>query len=335
MSSRGFRCRGADRQAGVSLVELMIGLGLGMVLVAALLLLFANASSSGHNLARAGAQIENGRYVSELLREEMQLAGFYGEMSVRGAVYSTPDPCSVVVTGWAAAPLTIPTPVTGYLGSDALGCLADRKPGTQAIAVRRLGTVAVAPSTLDIARAQYYVQYSFCTDDMPPLLRSGIDPVGFTLRNRGCAAVNTVRPYVSRIYYVASCRRCGSVPDTNPTLKRVDMVGDQLVTTSLADGIDDLRFEYGFDQDGNGSPDIWLAAPGAAGPTAAWSNVMAVKLYFITRSLDKAEGRALAGAQTFQLGGLGTVVTADDGYTRSLFSTLVRLVNPSAALEAQ
>ena len=317
------------------MVELMIGLGLGMVLVASLLLLFANASSSGHNLARAGAQIENGRYVSELLREELQLAGFFGEMSVRGAVYSTPDPCSVVPTGWAATPLTIPAPVTGYLGSDVLDCLADRKPGTQAIAVRRLGTQSVAPSTLDIAKALYHVQISFCADDMAPLLRSGIDPVGFTLRNRGCTAVNTVRPYVSRIYYVARCRRCGDAADSNPTLKRVDLIGAQLITTSLADGIDDLRFEYGFDQDGNGSPDVWLPEPGAAGPTALWSNVMAVKLHFITRSLDKAEGRALAGAQTFQLGGLGSVTTADDGYTRSVYSSLIRLINPSGALEVQ
>ena len=323
------------RQAGVTLIELMVGLGLGMVLVSAMLLLFANASSNGHNLARASSQIENGRYVSDLMREELQLAGFYGEVSRRNAVYSTPDPCETTPTGWSATPLTLPAPITGFSADDALPCIADRKAGTHAIAVRRLGSEPVAAASLQAARAEYHVQYSFCNEDLPPVLIFGVDPVGFTLRNRGCSGVNPVRPYFSRIYYIARCRRCSDSTDEEPTLKRVDLVGNGLVSTGLADGIEDMRFEYGFDQDGNGSPDVWLAAPAAGGGASQWSNVMAVKLHFITRSLDKVQGRALAGAQTFQLGGLGALTTPDDGYKRLLYSATIRLVNPSGALEAQ
>ena len=328
-------CGAARRQTGATLIELMVGLGIGMVLVAALLLLFANASSNGHNLARAGTQIENGRYVSELLREELQLAGFYGEVSLRQAIYSSPDPCETTPTGWAGTPLTLPEPITGYPAGEVPACLADRKPGSHAIAVRRLGTEAVPAETVVAARNEYHVQYSFCRDDLPPGLLFGVDPVGFTLRNRGCNAVNPVRPYLSRIYYVARCRRCGTGGDEQPTLKRVDLVGSQLVTTALADGIEEMRFEYGFDQDGNGSPDVWRAAPTVGGPSSQWSNVMAIKLHFITRSLDKVDNRALAGEQTFQLGGLGSLTTPDDGYKRNLYSATIRLVNPSAALEAQ
>lgn len=322
-------------QAGATLIELMVGLGIGMVLVAALLLLFSNASSNGHNLARAGAQIENGRYVSELMREELQLAGFYGEIALRQAIYSDPDPCETTPTGWAVTPLTLPSPITGFGADDALPCLADRKPGTHAIALRRLGTETVPASTLVAARGEFHAQVSFCNDDLPPALIVGVDPVGFTLRDRGCSAVNPVRPYISRIYYVATCRRCGERSDTEPTLKRVDLVGQQLVTTALADGIEDMRFEYGFDQDANGSPDTWLPAPAAGGPASQWSNAMAIKLHFITRSFEKVQGRALGGAQRFQLGGLGTVTTPDDGYKRHLYSATIRLVNPSGALEAQ
>ncbi len=323
------------RQRGTSLIELMVGLALGLAITAALLLLFANASANGQNLARAGVQIENGRYVSELLHEDLRLAGFYGESPARGAIYATPNPCSTVPTGWTGVPYTLPTPVQGVGPGDVLDCLAYRKSGTQAIVVRRLGVERVNPATLSSTNAQYHVQYSFCQDDVStPRLIFSADPSVFTLRNRACAAPNTVRPYVSRIYYVARCNRCPS-GDTTPTLKRVDLVGGQLVTTALAEGIDDLRLEYGFDLDMNGSADTYLAGLGGSGGTTAWENVMAIKLHFITRSLDKATGSGLATAQQFELGGIGTVNVAYDGYTRRAYSSVVRLVNPSGARELQ
>jgi type IV pilus assembly protein PilW len=321
------------RQRGMTLVELMVGLTLGLVISAALLLLFANASANSQNMARSGVQIENGRYVSELLREDLRLAGFYGETPVRGAIYSTPDPCSTVPTGWVGVPYTLPAAVQGYGPGDALGCLVDRKPGTYAIAVRRLGIDRVNPAAIASPNSQHYVQYTFCVDDASSSrLVFHTDPAQFTLRNRACNAPNVVRPYVVRLYYVASCHRCPG--DSTPTLKRVELIGNELVTTSLAEGIDDLRFEYGFDDDSNGSADTYLTSLGASGGSTAWANVMAIKVHFITRSLDKATG-SLATAQQFELGGTGTVNVARDGYTRRAYSSVVRLVNPSGAREMQ
>lgn len=322
-------------QQGLTLVELMVGLTLGLVITTSLLLLFANASANGQNLARSGVQIENGRYVSELLRDDLRLAGFYGETSVVGATYATSDPCSTAPANWNGIPFTLPNPVQGYGPSEVLACLTNRKAGTYAIAVRRVGVETVDPATLSASNTQNYVQYSFCIDDVAtPRLIFGTDHTLFALRNRACSATNTVRRYVSRIYYVATCNRCGT-GDTTPTLKRVDLVGNQLVTTALAEGIDELRFEYGFDNDGNGSADTYRTALGALGPSAAWSNVMTVKAHFVTRSLDKAVGSQLATAQQFQLGGAGTVNTTEDGYTRRAYSSAIRLVNPSSVRELQ
>lgn len=324
------------RQLGLTLIELMVGLTLGLIISAALLLLLANASTNGQNLARSGMQIENGRYVTELLREDLRMAGFFGETSVGGAVYEDPDPCSTAPTGWQGLPYTLPSPVRGYLPSDALTCVTDRKPDTDAIAVRRLGIDTVDVATVASGNTQYYVQYSFCVDDVStPRLLFGTDPAGLTLRNRACTGVNRVRPYVSRIYYVASCNRCGADADGIPTLKRVDLVGKQLVTTALAEGIETLRFEYGFDTDNNGSADAYLDTLAPTGPAASWANVMAVKAHFVTRSLDKTVGAQLATSQQFQLGGTQVVNTVADGYTRRAYSSAIRLVNPSGARELQ
>ena len=241
-------------QRGLTLVELMVGITLGLVIVAALLVLFANASSSGQNLARSSAQIENGRYVSEILREDIRLAGFWGEMPTppTGPDYTNPDPCLTTPIGFASpsasSALGLPTPIWGIKTTDVVSCLNNRKAGTAALAIRYLSTAA--PIAAAAASApQYYVQYSFCgTDIYPsvPLLKFDTTSANFTLKNFACSAANSVRAYVSRIYYVADCNVC-SPSDGIPTLKRVDLVGSTLQTTSVAEGIEQLRFEYGFD----------------------------------------------------------------------------------------
>ena len=328
--------RSSRGQRGLTLIELMVGLTLGLIVITSLLLVLAHASTRGQELERTSIQIENARYVAELFREDLRMAGFFGETSVGGALYTQPDPCSVAPIGWNGAPLTFPAPVQGYGAGDVLGCLNNRRAGTDAIVVRHVGVDAVDPATIPGGNSQYYVQYSYCVADVAsPRLLFGTDRSAFTLRNRACTGVNLVRSYVSRIYYVADCNNCGVGGDTTPTLKRVDLVGNTLVTTALAEGIETLRFEYGFDIDGDGAPDTYLTALGALGPTAAWSNVVALKVHFITRSLDKTTLQNIAASQDFQLGGIGVVSTANDGYTRKAYSSAIRLVNPSAVRESQ
>jgi type IV pilus assembly protein PilW len=323
-------------QRGFTLVELMVGLTLGLVITTALLLLFANASSRGQDVARTAIQVENGRYVAELLREDLRLAGFYGETAVAGAIYSQPDPCSTTPTGWSGLPLGLPTPVQGYGPADVLPCLDNRRAGTDAIAVRRVSVDPVQVASLAAGNTQHYVQYSYCSiDALAPRLIFSTVAADFNMRNRACNAFNTVRAYVSRIYYIADCNRCGAGGDSIPTLKRVELVGGQLTTTALAEGVEMLRLEYGFDIDGDGSPDTYLLRPGAAGPSALWSNVVALKAHFITRSADPNPNAATMGAQEFQLGATEVIATAADGYGRKAYSSAIRLVNPSSSREVQ
>ena len=148
------------RQRGLTLVELMVGLTLGLIVVSSLLLVMAHASTRGQELQRTSIQIENGRYVAELFREDLRMAGFFGETSVAGALYSQPDPCSTAPVGWNGAPLTFPAPVQGYAAADVLPCLADRRPLTDAIVIRRVGVDAVDPATIPVGNTQYYVPYS-------------------------------------------------------------------------------------------------------------------------------------------------------------------------------
>jgi type IV pilus assembly protein PilW len=327
-----------QRQGGFTLVELMVGLTIGLIVVTALLVLFANASSTGQNLGRSSEQIENGRYVSELLREDIRLAGMYGEMpdSPTPPVYTNPDPCLTTPTGFVNSPFGLPAPVQGFKPADVVACLTNRKAGTSAIAIRRL-SVDTTPTASVVAGAnQYYVQYSFCkSDPSGTLLIFNKTSASFTLKNFACTATNPVRAYVSRVYYIADCNVCGT--DTTPTLKRLELIGNTTVITPLAEGIEELRFEYGFDTDGDGSTDTYLTdsnSPAVAGATSLWENVMTVKVHFIVRSLQKVGGGpSTAAATPFLLGNAASAADPGDGYSRRVYSTTIRLNNPSGARE--
>ncbi len=328
------------RDQGFTLVELMVGLAIGLIVVTALLVLFANASSSGQNLARSSIQIENGRYVSELLREDLRLAGFFGEVpdSPAPANYTNPDPCLVdaASTGFVNSPFGLPAPIQGFKTTDVVACLSDRKAGTSAVAIRRLSVDTTA--TASAVANQDYVQYSFCaTDPAATQMIAGRGAGTFTLQNFACTATNPVRAYVSRIYYIATCNRCGAGGDNVPTLKRVDRIAGALVTTPLVEGVEELRFEYGFDTDTDGTADTYLVddnAPALAGAASLWQNAMTVRAHFIVRSLDKVTGGpTTAAAEPFVLGRAASAADPGDGFARRVYSTTIRLVNPSGSRE--
>ena len=70
-----------------------------------------------------------------------------------------------------------------------------------------------------------------------------------------------------------------------------------------------------------------------SGPQSLWENVVALRLHAIVRSPEPVSGGRAAAAQSFQLGGIGALQTPADGYVRRLYTTTVRLENPSAARE--
>src|SRR4051812_107713 len=88
-----------NRQYGVSLIELMIGVTLGLLIITGLTAVFVNSSRARAETEKTSQQIENGRYAAQLLIDELQLAGYYGEMKPTTVVAPTPatmpDPCSI------------------------------------------------------------------------------------------------------------------------------------------------------------------------------------------------------------------------------------------------
>ena len=330
--------RAPGRQGGFSLIELMVGVTIGLMLVAGLAVLFANSSQSAAEHEKSLRQIENGRYAVDLLAEDLSVAGYFGE-AVAESMAATVSPCSPsaavaadLEAKRAATPPKLPFGVQGLTGdeADALGCLDHHVAGTPALVVRRLVTTAVPVASMEVGHV--HVQASNNTSDLNATYLAATTAAPLVLKNMD-GTVNKVRRYQSRVYYVSSCSDCGV--DTIPTLKRLELKGDHVVVTPIAEGIERIGFDYGFDTDADAIPNTWIGLNGAgagaastAAAAAGWGNVVAVRVNLLARTTEGSAG--FTDTRTYEIGLDGTASTTsvgpfDDAYKRRAYSTTVRL----------
>jgi type IV pilus assembly protein PilW len=316
----------ADRsQRGFSLVELMIAITIGMLVVAALLALFLNITRNNRELAKANTQIENGRFAIQLLQNDLVHAGFWGELRP-AAPTAIPDPC-LAVGSWDAAYKAnmLGVPVMGFSDSTFPStCTTVSSPQTNSdvLVVRHANTCTWNSAGCDGGADEGpHIQVSNCTASNPPEVAYVVeaDSAEFTLTNNNCTTVAPRRKVVSNIYYVS-----------DDVLMRSSFTdGAYQAAQPLIEGIEALRFEYGIDADGDGSPDNYLSAP----PTTLvqLANIVAVKVHVLARNLEATPG--YTHNKTYQLGNTTVITPANDGFKRHVFSTTVRLVNPSGRRE--
>ena len=323
---------------GFSLVELMVALAIGLVLVAGLATLFANSSRTGAEIDKSMRQIENGRYAAELLSENVGIAGYYGELVRDGLTVATPAVASLCSTaiaslGWDNAALTIPAAVTGLTATQAaaLSCLSDYKTGTAALVLRHVDTSTVVAGASTNGSA--YLQTSRCSTDLTATkFVFSTASTDFTLRDINCATVNSVQRYVVRIYYIASCNECGGI-DTTPTLKRAELVGNQMVVSPLVEGLEEVTFDYGFDTNNDGGPEIYRS--GLSGVAAAadndWNNVVGIRMHLLSRTIETSAG--FVDRKTYDMGLAGTRGSFNDAYKRRAYTVTVRINNVAGPRE--
>lgn len=186
---------------------------------------------------------------------------------------------------------------------------------------------------------------------------------GFVFTKRDCTASADKRKFVSNLYYI---RSYGAKPgDGVPTLVRssFDLAAGELKqqpADALIEGIEGFRVMYGVDRlsdtgvavnytqsvawvdplnrtspanRGDGVPEEYVNAGAltCTGPAACdAANVTVAKIYVLARSLEPTPG--YTDSKTYQLGDQ-TLGPFNDSFKRHVFTTTVRLVNPSGRRE--
>lgn len=365
LSAEGFsvRPRGLTQQRvrravsrGFSLVELMVAIALGMVIMTALVALFSNMSRTNNELAKTSQLIENGRFAIQFLQEDLSHAGFWGAID---ADEDTPalDPLvatamPTVCTAYADWPADakaldvnldsyksslLAIPVEGFAnGSTLAGCgVSNVVTQSDVLLVRHANTcVAGSAGCAGGSDTGPHIQLSGC--------RTGLDGPSYVLDDSGslhlkdCTTGAPRRKMIQNIYYVAN--NAQGVPN----LMRITFDrGAYSSPQPLIEGIQAFQVEFGIDNLGSNGLAISATNPGdgnadeyvdcAPCALAQLQNVVAVKVHVLARNLEPTAG--YTDNKVYQLGSL-TIPAANDRFKRHVFSTTVRLVNPSSRREA-
>jgi type IV pilus assembly protein PilW len=347
------------RQQGLSLIELMVSMAIGLGLLAALSTVFVNSSRSQAELARAAQQIENGRFATQTLQDDLWHAGFYG----RYVAYSTtapaalPDPCSINLDTAVAVPTPLQNAlvfgVQGYNDAAAVpaalaGCLSadDLLPGTDILVVRRTESRTSAVGALN-AKTIYLQSVAESYDPvsltaLSPIIAKGNPSATFNQASPTTSELGEIRRFHVHIYFIAKCSvpaggaaNCNAGADSGkpiPTLKRLEInAAGAFEVVPLVEGIENLQVEYGIDTvpaglpagspyAGDGMPESYKAAPTAT----EFSQVVAVRLFVLARATEASV--SYVDSKTYDLGLHGAVVGSGP-YKRQVFTTVVRLQN--------
>lgn len=336
------RTRMAARRGerGLTLVELMVAILISMFMVGALIVLYLNNNAARVELDRSSRQIENGRFAIDMLRDDIALAGYYGELSARDiAEFREANPCTTAAAnmGWSTAaaptPVRAPAPLQGPGTSTTLpaswGCAnVNQKDDTGYLIVRRLSPTIVAPAAA-LANTLYVQSNGCLTGTVTHRLALGPGATNFDLKGPDCTSLSPARAYVSRLYYVATCGVC-SPSDGVPTLKMRELQGNSIVERIVSDGIEDLQFEFGRDTNGDGVVDDFVAN----GTASDWPNVVAVRIRLISRATSASPG--YTDAKSYDRGSLFTAYSPAAGETqfkRRSYTALVSLPNVAGPRE--
>ena len=353
----------ATRQAGLSLIELMIAITIALFLLIGLVSVFATSNQTYLDLGKASQQIENGRFAVQILTDDIGQAGFYGRYAVTpAAIAYPPDPC--VNNNAATLKTALYFPVQGYNnahpGAPLTACLplANYLAGTDILVVRRIdsnvsaGEGAPAPNPTPAnsiiagaLQANYFYLQANADSTATPVLGVGTgvaatDQATFPLKNKDSTSYAPVRRYHLHVYFIAPCSVpadgtsvCTGGGDDNgrpiPTLKRIELTSNGVMSViPLVEGIENLQFDYGVDSDKDSVPDA--AASQDPGSAANWSNVVTVRISVLARNLEPTNG--YVDDKTYDMGAAGGY-TPNGPYKRHVYNAVARIVNPASRRE--
>ncbi|QYJ78074.1 PilW family protein [Shewanella acanthi] len=312
-------------QHGLSLVELMVAMVIGLFLTAGVFTMFSMSSSNVTTTSQFNQLQENGRIALAILERDISQIAFMGDMTGTDFILGVNTTLKTAVAndciGAGLNNATLPNNqpahfrrLWGYENGDSsetLSCLTSEnvKSETDVIQLKRF----IGPSLSEGPTNTINV----VTNTSEAIFFTGKEPVDIPIENA------RLWEYQHHVYYIEN------ESQNIPVLKRKTLGINGMGTgQQLVEGIDNIRYLYGFDNDGDSTPDSFVSAENV--DVAMWDNVgfqrlVAIKIFILVRSIN--EDRSYTNETTYQLGDK-TIRPPEDHYRRKVLSTTVVLENP-------
>ena len=315
----------ANKQAGLTLVELMVALAIGSFLMIGAIQIYSQSRQAfvvNESIARVQ---ETAQFAMDTIEADLRMASNWGRnsraLAVEGrSIVGTPNPNGLPEPnecgdGWA---LNVAMTVDGDNNGFTLPCAAQGglQPNTDSFTVRR---ATVAPAALQAGRLQIQttrIQGSLFADGNVP---AGFSPVDSTTHN---LLVNT--------YYVSADSNL--IPGV-PTLRRKSLGivggGPGIVDQEIAPGVENMQIQLGIDVDEDNTVDRYVNPgdpvydPEAVGFIPG-ARVMTARVWLVVRGITIEVG--IQQVRGFQPGDVNLGVP-NDAFRRIQVSKTILLRN--------
>ncbi|WP_105259288.1 PilW family protein [Pseudoalteromonas sp. T1lg88] len=249
-----------NRSAGYTLLELMIAMVVGLFLIGGVMFTYLSMKVTTSDTVEMGELQETGRIALDILGKDLRMAGFFGRLnpdSLATSVVATTAPATDCSAGLNNGSFPDPGAATNFrviYGVEAktasvLGCIANAKTGSDVIQIKRATGEEVSGQATQAG--QYYVQTTLADARFS---KGDGAPIPFEL-GKG------VWPYEHLVYYVAEDTYTSGGKDiTVPVLMRKRLINGAMQTEPVLEGVENIRFLYGLDNDGNGDVDVYRDA---------------------------------------------------------------------------
>ena len=314
-----------NKQAGLTLVELMVALAIGSFLMIGAIQIYSQSRQSfvvNESIARVQ---ETAQFAMDTIEADLRMASNWGRnsrpLAVEGrSIGGTPNPNTLPEPnecgdGWA---LDVAMTVDGDNNGYALPCAAQGGPqaNTDSFTVRH---ATVAPVPLQAGRLQIQttrIQGQIFADGVVP---AGFDPIQSSTHN---LLVNS--------YYVAADSNL--IPGV-PTLRRKSLGtiggGPGIVDQEIAPGVENMQIQLGIDVDDDNTVDRYVNPgddvydPAAAGYIPG-ARVLTARVWLVVRGITQEIG--IQQVRDFQPGDVNLGVP-NDTFRRIQVSKTILLRN--------
>lgn len=316
---------------GFTLVELLVALVLGLTLTGGIVSMYLQ-NRQNYLQDEEGARLqENARYALNLLKREVVMAGFIAGVTDYEDIPSASVTTDCVASGNWALDLSYPFDLIddASTGSSLQPIFGDGSGTPITWSCISASEIVDGADIISIKRTAD--RYSFkdgnpitagLTQDSNQIyLDSYENHADFTWKMPGAALGTTDYEnweYYSKIYFLRAYSRTGG--DNIPTLCSAELVGQDMATRCLVEGIEDLQIEVGVDSDDDNVPDFFTDAP----TTANIEDAVMVRVYLLVRSVNAIPN--YTNTKNYVLGSK-TIAAQNDGFIRRVFSTSVQMRN--------
>ncbi len=327
--------RSTIKNAGFSLIEIMVSLALGLVVLAMVVNVFINTKQSHVQNERVTEVLENGRYAMRQLSTDLKTVGFMGgiyDMSLVArdtTMDAVANECGTSgETTWSTDVTTYQTLQFEYNSTAAAAsiqhqCIAssDFQASTDVLAIKRTYS---QKDTGALTNNVAYVRSDYSSGCI--WFYNSVSSAAPT--NAGCPASDFEDwQYMVHVYYIRDYAQTSG--DGIPTLcrKRLTSASDAPAINELciAEGIEHFHVQYGLDTD---TPRDGIADQFKSSPTVAeLATAVSARLFVLARA--NVQDQVFANNKTYTMG--DRVITVNDNYYRRMYSTTVILRNPAGS----